>query len=199
MSLGVLVYAVSMEFKEYHSFPTTSKSEYAFSSKMEFPAVTICSTSPLSKKRAMTNSRRDNYWMSCSAMYGSAKPINWSEPEYEAEGYFKPRTEEEIFNEAVQIKDMIFGCAYEGKPFNCSYYFHPVITEAGVCYTFNKDGKLSTTFSSPIENLILYINVKEDDMTWSLQPGSGVMVSYAADVCPFGYTVFAVRRKYGIP
>ena len=118
--------------------------------------------------------------MSTSALFNLSKPINWSEPEYEAEGYFKPRVEEDFFNEAIPIKDLIFACVYEGKPFDCSYGFHPIITEAGVCYTFNKDGKLSTTFSSPIENLFISINVNEEDMTWSLQLGIGVMVSCEA-------------------
>ena len=177
ISFGFLVYAVTKEFIEYRSLPTITRTEYAFSSNMNFPAVTICSTSPLSKKRAITNSRRDNYWMSCSAALDFSQPINWSEPEYEEEGYFEPREEEDILNEAIQIEELFLSCMFEGKLLNCSLVFHPVITAVGVCYTFNKDGKMSTTFSSPVENLFLLVNVNEDDMTWSLQTGSGIMVS----------------------
>ena len=177
ISFGFLIYAVSKEFIEYHSLPTITKSEYLFSSKMNFPAVTICSTSPMSKTRAITNARRDNYWKSCSVVMDQAKPINWSEPEYSKEGYFEPRTEKEVFNEAVQVEDLLISCAFEGKPLDCSEEFQPVITDVGVCYVFNKDGKFSTTLSSPAENLILFVNVNEDDMTWSLQSGTGIMVS----------------------
>ena len=189
ISFGFLIYAVSKEFIEYHSLPTITKSEYLFSSKMNFPAVTICSTSPLSKKRAITNSRRDNYWKSCSVALEQAKPINWSESEYEKEGYFEPRTEEDVFNEAIQVEDLLISCSFEGKPLNCSEEFQPVITDGGVCYTFNTEGKFSTTFSSPFENLNLLVNVNEDDMTWSLHSGSGIMVSNAV------FVNFSITRK----
>ena len=174
-SFGFLIYSVTTEFIEYRSLPTITKTEYVFFSKMNFPAVTICSTSPRSKKRAITNSRKDNYWMNFGRFLYLAEPINWSEPEYEAEGYFKSRTEKDIFNEAIQVEDLLMHCSFEGN--DCFNEFQPVIMGSGVCYTFNRDGKFSTKFSDPAMNLKLLINVNEDDMTWSFYEASGIMVS----------------------
>ena len=115
--------------------------------------------------------------MSTLIMPDFSQPINWSEPEYEVEGYFKSRTEKDIFNDAVQVEDLLRMCVFGGILFDCSNVFQPVITEIGVCFTFNKDGKFSTKSSSPLENLNLVVNVDEDDMTWSVEDGIGIKVS----------------------
>ena len=130
--------------------------------------------------------------MSTSLMSQFAQPINWSEPEYEAEGYFKSRTETDIFNDAVQVEDLLRMCAFGRILFDCSNVFHPVITDAGVCYTFNKDGKFSTKSTRPFENLNLLVNVNKDDMTWGLEDGSGIkvrVISYIYNVLlPFPFS-----------
>ena len=108
--------------------------------------------------------------------------LSRSEPEYEAEGYFQPRTEADILYEAVQVQQMFLQCVFEGRVLNCADEFQPVIMEVGVCFTFNKNGTFSTSMSGPVNNLFLYINVNELDMTWGLDFVSGIKVSSVKNI-----------------
>jgi amiloride-sensitive sodium channel len=41
------------------------------------------------------------------------------------------------FIDEVKPAFSIYGCTYKGKPLSCEKIFKPVLTEEGVCYTFN--------------------------------------------------------------
>jgi hypothetical protein len=143
--------------------------------QLRFPAVTICNLSPLNKSAVKNDSRIDNYYLSVSIMEGFAETINWTDPFYEAEGFFKNPSMEEAL--AVYKKEFILDqIVFDSKRLDLDKFASVSITQSGSCLTFNHDGILVTTHTGSRFNLMLWMDVHVKDSYFGESFGDGIKV-----------------------
>jgi hypothetical protein len=173
-STAYLIYIVVALFQHYNSYPITTAMYTQSHSQLKFPAVTICNLSPLNKSAVKNDSRIDNYYLSVSIMKQFAEPINWTDPFYEEEGFFKNRSMEEAL--AVYKNDFTLYFIFDTKLLDLDKFTSASITQSGPCLTFNHDGILATTYTGSKFNLMLWIDVHVKDSYFGESFGDGVKV-----------------------
>lgn len=120
--------------------------------------------------------------MSYSTMNIYSTPINWSDPYYQNEGYFKERTQHDIFSESKNLSAFVYYVMFDNIPQGSVYrqtLFKPVITDMGICLRANTDGKLVTSKHGALFNLHLHIDVLAKEDYFSISLSSGVKVNKA--------------------
>jgi hypothetical protein len=103
-----------------------------------------------------------------------AEPINWTDPFYEEEGFFKNRSMEEAL--AVYKNDFTLYFIFDAKLLDLDKFTSASITQSGPCLTFNHDGILATTYTGSKFNLMLWIDVHVKDSYFGESFGDGVKV-----------------------
>lgn len=143
--------------------------------QLKFPAVTICNLSPLNKSAIKNDSRIDNYYLSVSIMETFAETINWTDPIYEAEGFFKNRSKEEVLA-VYKILFILNQIIFDNKDLDLDKFALVSITQSGPCLTVNHDGILATTYTGSRFNLNVWTDVHVKDSYFGESFGDGVKV-----------------------
>lgn len=172
-----LFYTVIVELKSYYSYPTISNTYIDFHDKLTFPAITVCNLSPRKKSSFNNDTKSVNFQMSTSPLYIFSKAINWSDPYYEKEGYFKTRTLDDLLEESKNLSSFLYYVVFDNIfPYKPTL-FKPVLTEMGVCLRANMDGTLVTSKHGAMFNLHMYLNVMTYEDFYSVSMSSGVKVN----------------------
>lgn len=81
-------------------------------------------------------------------------------------------------NHSHQIGDMIRYCHFKQELIDCKDIFTPIMTELGVCYTFNKDAKMVAESVGETAGLRFFVNIQQDLYFFSSTIQTGVKVYY---------------------
>jgi len=104
-----------------------------------------------------------------------AETINWTDPFYEVEGFFKNRSMEEVL--AVYKKDFTLDqIIFDNKGLDFDKFTSVSITQSGPCLTVNHDGILATTYTGSRFNLKVWMDVHVKDSYFGESFGDGVKV-----------------------
>ena len=177
-----LMYTVITELRCYYRYPTISNTYIKLEERLTFPAITVCNLSPRKYSSFSNNTKSKNFQMSYSTMRIYSTPINWSDPYYQNEGYFRKRTQHDIYSESKNRSTFLYYVMFDNIPQGSMYrqtLFKPVITDMGVCLRANTDGKLVTSMHGALFNLHLQINVLAKEDYFSISFSSGVKVNIA--------------------
>ena len=144
---------------------------------MQFPSVTICNYNQYRKSYFLS---ADNYSKSLLLSmypnylgYGrSLIKINQTAiPGFNATRVF--------LESAHQIQGMILYCVWQNRPENCSGLFKTVLTDHGVCYTFNSDGARMQSTAGSLYGLRLVVMIQHSEYFYSETMGkTGVKVTF---------------------
>ena len=155
---------------------------------MEFPAITLCNMSPRSRKKIGKHSKIDNFWKSMSAFSATAKSINWSDPEYEDLGFFKPRIKADVLKESIELKTFVKFAMFDLHSLDIEESFDLKLSVFGLCYTWNRKGTAQTLRKGLMNNLQMILNITAADNTWSFDVAGGVKVSFGD--CSYLWNLF---------
>ncbi|XP_054286085.1 pickpocket protein 28-like [Macrosteles quadrilineatus] len=125
-----------------------------------FPAVIVCSSSPVRKSFFDLEKQKDAKFTFFSKMVC----LN---PSHFASGIYNSSIDEEFFeflsDAATPCKDMIVNCYWKSEKIDCCTLFKPIITMMGQCYIFNSlPGEIMYPFYNPPpgEQYNFYDNLK---------------------------------------
>ncbi|KAJ0174664.1 hypothetical protein K1T71_009772 [Dendrolimus kikuchii] len=83
-----------------------------------------------------------------------------------------PEILEHLKEVAPNLTQAIFGCKWQGTPTqNCSNLFYPVLTEEGICYTFNTMGSQELLRTENLQTDYPYLEFERETESWSLDKG----------------------------
>ena len=84
----------------------------------------------------------------------------------------------EVFQEAAHlVEEMVIGCSLKGVVLaNCPALFTPVLTDMGHCFTFNKNGTLSTERAA--QWLKIQLDVQQDEYFGGPATSAGFRVRF---------------------
>lgn len=85
-------------FKQYPSMTSASVKRV---SSMQFPAITFCNMSPYNRSKVAKDPRDVEYLLAISRLSSFVGPINWSDPYFQDNDYFRPRTNSDIKYESL--------------------------------------------------------------------------------------------------
>lgn len=128
---------------------------------LEFPAITICNIGSRNKTMFSNDTRTSNYYRSLSGIADLDNKINWTDPFYVAEGYFKQRTIEDLYAESKDISRFIKFQQFDLK--HSAFTFTPVATDVGLCIRGNVNNTLTTSLHGGLYNLHMYLDLLLDD------------------------------------
>ena len=170
MSSFTGLFALFVELStEYFQYPTYTWTNIEHTKQLQFPAVTICNLSTRNKSR-LPDPARDRFWRLLTL-------VNWSEPEFQNELYFAPRTKEDIIAESMSLNQTFYYGTFDYQAINITEEFTPVITRNGLCVTWNKDGKVKTRVYGVVMNLRIWMNINSQFYSWNFDTSTGVRVS----------------------
>ena len=109
------------EFKHYYSYPTISSTEINRLTEVKFPAVTICNLNNLNKSAILDDVRVANFYKIVNPIIQirqSAKTINWSDPFYEDQHFFKEMSIDDLVKESKDIYKAIHEASFYNKILN---------------------------------------------------------------------------------
>ncbi|CAC5361584.1 ASIC5 [Mytilus coruscus] len=167
------------ELQHYYNYPTYTTVEVETHSQIEFPAVTFCNLNSLNKSNIVNDSRIDNYYLSIGPrmLIGFNKSINWSDPFYTEQGFFKKRTEPDIL---AENKLLYYGLLniflFDQKTINSGYeeYFTIKLALNGPCLTSNLTTIFKSSYTGSEYNLVLWLNVDRKNSYFGQWMGEGI-------------------------
>ncbi|XP_044258411.1 pickpocket protein 28-like isoform X2 [Tribolium madens] len=142
--------------------------------EIPFPAITICPETKtdkkkfdfgtaLKRKKQATNTKEnkilDYISFFCDDLVASSKNVS-----------FGPDFLKTIDEVKPNFMDYVHNCSFMGKKLNCRNIFTPVITDEGVCYSFNILDR-SQIFSDLVFHYKNYHKTSENSTTWSFEKG----------------------------
>jgi hypothetical protein len=161
LSAGYLLFIVSTELTYYYQYPTTITVTGRMSEELEFPAITICNIGSRNKSMFSNDTRTSNYYRRLSGIADLDNTINWTDPFYVTEGYFKERTIEDLYAESKDISRFIKFQQFDLK--YSAFTFTPVATDIGLCIRGNVNNTLTTSLHGGLYNLHMYLDLLLDD------------------------------------
>ena len=159
----------------YLQYPTYTKTVIDHVTEMTFPAITICNLSPRNKSR-LPNQARDDYWR--DTLLGIGTSINWTDPRYQTEEYYRQRTTTDVCDESMQLQSMCISGQFLGEDINVSNDFTQFISTSGLCYTWNKHGTAKTNIPGVFKSFDLMWNVNLQHYAWAMDSSVGVRVIF---------------------
>ncbi|KAK3099281.1 hypothetical protein FSP39_002002 [Pinctada imbricata] len=110
--------------------------------------------------------------------------VNWSDPRYQDQIYYKPRSEEDILNESMIAEEMFHFIFFNGELANISE-LTPLFTRFGLCYTWNKNGNARTSMVGTVLNLHISMNLNIQHYSWGFDASTGIrMAIHEPDLIP---------------
>eukprot|EP00105_Crassostrea_gigas_P042671 XP_019926819.1 PREDICTED: uncharacterized protein LOC109619941 [Crassostrea gigas] len=141
-------------------------------SSMQFPAITFCNMSPYNRSKVAKDPRDVEYLLAISRLSSFVGPINWSDPYYHDNGYFRPRTNSDIKYESLNpfgvIREVLF------DKVDVTGDVEEKVIRYGMCYTWNADGSVTTTSTGNSMNFIAFLKVNNDQNYQSIDCSKGL-------------------------
>lgn len=101
ISTGYLVYLLHEEYVIFKQYPAMTSASVKRVSSMQFPAITFCNMSPYNRSKVAKDPRDVEYLLAISRLSSFVGPINWSDPYFQDNDYFRPRTNSDIKYESL--------------------------------------------------------------------------------------------------
>lgn len=175
-----MAYSLYTLFEAYAKYPTMSNINFEFVEELPYPAITICNISPYKKSSLNGDAILGYYFLSISRMTPFVTPLNYSQPKYAALN--EPLDENWLQNISLTVDDMFLYCIEANIIAPCGERLTPLITEAGLCYTYNsyewgkKNGNLKTSLTGSKSAPTFYVHVNQDQYVYSHDLAAGIMV-----------------------
>ncbi|XP_072050272.1 acid-sensing ion channel 4-B-like [Amphiura filiformis] len=180
IGLGVwLCFSLSDSFKKYFEHPISSVITMNHVNNITFPAVTICNYNQF--RASYVTSDQAIMAMAFSMFYGdplTSDPndtANWTDEIQQG----LPQDMEEFAKLAAhRIEDMLLNCRWRNVVKCTAANFTQILTDWGVCYTFNNDpmNALQVTEPGSVNGLSLTLNVEQNEYTYGENAGIGFKV-----------------------
>ena len=158
--------------------------------KIPFPAITICPETKYKKQYFEVDNLLDNELLSKSESL-SKDHFDKLNTLYQVCNHYPYPSfglKEEVFsncsdifnNITIDFEDSFQTCVWSGSKINCENLFHKILTDEGVCWTFNMLDHLEL-FHEQLDKSLMYPIHDNESEHWTLQGG---YTSYAAKVYP---------------
>ncbi|XP_022079430.1 acid-sensing ion channel 4-like [Acanthaster planci] len=164
---GYLIYGVSVSFITFYQRPVTSVVKINYVRQIPFPTVTFCNYNQWKKSRVPP----EFYDAVRSLNPANKKPVDMT--------YLKAHDvtnlTDKLINDTHQIEDMLLECTF--KEANCSAEnFTQIITDFGVCYSFNDDpSNVHYVHQSGSQNaLFMKITVEQEEYIFGENNAAGI-------------------------
>lgn len=168
---GYLVYGIVISTQTYFSYPVTSVVKIKHQSSVKFPAVTFCNF---------------NWWRTSKISPELGRAIRAVASEDEEDRVdLNDSSIGSISNMSArlrvvghQIEDMLVLCKFKGQKCSAAN-FTQVITDFGLCYSFNENINSNHTIhqSGSQNSLFMQINLEQDEYLPGLNIAAGIKVS----------------------
>ena len=181
------------EFKHYYSYPTISSTQINRLTEVKFPAVTICNLSNLNKSAILDDVRVANFYKMVNPIIQirqSAKTINWSDPFYEDQHFFKEMSIDDLVKESKDIYKTIHEASFDNKILNIRESFTLKLTKDGICFTFNPVEMPTTSYIGSYFNLKMTIFVDYNNSYYGRWLGEGIKVGLVTPWCFYLYLIY---------
>lgn len=175
ISTGYLLYFLHEESVAYNKRPFMTSASVKSVASIQFPAVTFCNMSPYNKSKVAPDPRDSTYHMAISPLSSIVGPVNWSDPYYQDNGYFRSRTNSDIKYETLDKSRMILMVMFDQK--DVIGDLEEKVTRYGMCYTWNADGSATTTSTGNAMNFVALLNMNSDQNYQSIDSSKGLKVN----------------------
>ncbi|XP_061164547.1 acid-sensing ion channel 3-like [Saccostrea echinata] len=172
-----LFYLLHTEWVNYHRYPFLTISSVKSVSSIKFPAVTFCNLSPYNKSKVASDPRDEVYHMAISRLNNLSEEINWMDPYYQKNGYFAPRTFNDVANETLEVNSVVKYVMFDGVSVNINQDLNKRISTNGMCYTWNSNGSATTSSTGSSFNFIALLSVNNDQNYQNTDCSNGFKVA----------------------
>ncbi|KAK6173769.1 hypothetical protein SNE40_017170 [Patella caerulea] len=217
MTIGLIIF-LYRSFTRYYKYPIITNTRLEFNNEMQFPAVTICNANQFRQHKIPSDDWKikdlifEMSEMSVLSEYFK-EHFAMNSPKYsfipEPEAHLGKNLYKFALDAAHKLEDMFIVCLWGGVVVNCSKYFETVITDMGVCYTFNSNSSSPMTSygSGSMSGLRVIVDIEQPEYYFSQislagiqvllhEPGSAAMLTSNGFVArPGSSTAVAIRKE----
>ncbi|PIK44320.1 putative acid-sensing ion channel 1-like [Apostichopus japonicus] len=163
-----------MSIDKFFSYPVVTVVIINHVPEVYFPAITICNQNMIKADNA------ENHKIFLELMEASSTgegTIHWDLYDNVTKGYVWNLTEW-AFQDGHKIEDMLLECKWKLHQHCSPKDFRPIMTDFGVCFTYNWDEHNPLPVGHPGSSygLVLRLNIEQDQYTWSEFGGAGMKV-----------------------
>lgn len=174
-----LIYTSYKQVKNYLSYPTIVNTQVQTKTSVKFPAITFCSASPMKNESLPKIPDLEYFLLWQSPLFENDEPLNfpWSYSEFHV-----PINASWVNDTANQIKDLFLFCKFGGKGRVCKSDMEAIVTQVGVCYTFNsrkyvsKNGHLMISRTGSTSGLLSVLIVNQKSYVYNDIMTAGIKV-----------------------
>ncbi|PIK59260.1 putative acid-sensing ion channel 1-like [Apostichopus japonicus] len=167
-----LAYGIVNGLTKYFSYPISTAVMFNYVNNLEFPAVTICNYNQFRKSQLQNYTLLREVLTSLST--SDSVDIDWDL--HDMDDYLNMT--EVAIKLAHQLDDMLIECTWNQEETCGAHNFTTVITDFGVCYTFNSisNSELMVTEAGSSQGLRLRLSAEQYDYFWGYYTGAGFKI-----------------------
>ncbi|XP_076071766.1 acid-sensing ion channel 1A-like isoform X1 [Mytilus galloprovincialis] len=174
---GLFIFVI-LEFLHLSHNPTITSFTTSIQETIDFPAVTVCNLNQVKSSVLECFSEKDK--LEASKTFYALSELSIILEHFGLRSTQTPIPGDVLYscarNHSHQIGDMIRYCHFKQELIDCKDIFTPIMTELGVCYTFNKDAKMVAESVGETAGLRFFVNIQQDLYFFSSTIQTGVKV-----------------------
>ncbi|KAJ8027746.1 Acid-sensing ion channel 1 [Holothuria leucospilota] len=172
-----LAYGIIQGVQKYFSYPVSTVIDINYVRSLDFPAVTICNYNQFRKSKIMHDKEIIQQVLVALAT-GNSSNVDWEtyDETYANHTFNLTKTTLEYGH---QIEDMLIECRWNTGEECGTENLTQVITDFGLCYTFNgktSERRLTVSRAGATRGLKLRLSVQQDEYFWGDNTGAGFKV-----------------------